>query len=642
MFLSALLVGGGALWAFGVGESLGLTRPRSMLKTIRIDEGDIQVFVMESGTLESSRNATVKCRVEALIGLVGGQQGGMGGGQGGRNQGSGNNSSQQNAYQQNSNSGSGNTQVAPAVTKKSAGGSSKTGGGTSSTKSGGGSSGGSAGGSSAGGSSAGSAGGSGSGGAGAMTAGGGGGTGVTRPVIQSFSMMVTPHQPLRPKTSANANATAKNKNQGGGGGSGGGGGGGGNRGGGNNMATEKAGSTRVLSLVPEGKQVKAGDIVCELDSAAFRDELRSQLIRWEQAKSWVDQAQEILRVSEISLREYRDGIYPQDLQQIDKYIQICETQLKQSQDSVKWSREMTKKGLLSPSQLRASEYGEEQVRISLQEANGMRKRLVKFSAPRLLVNLEAKIASVQSDLLAQKSTFQLEDDRKRRLEKMIDFCTLRAPGDGMVAYARDSSGPPWASTQTPMQEGVTVRQGQTILLLPDPKHMRVKVRVNESKVTQVHPGQRAAILIEAFPDRPLTGTVTEVTAIPAPANGPSSDVKLYYANVDIEGGFEGLRTGLSAQVAFFVAGKDAVPKIPLQSIRWAGGSAFAAVPKQGEQGGFEWRALELGLVGSSDAEVVSGLRKGEAIIAKPDDLPAPPAARVRTQISAVPSLATSG
>ena len=575
-----------AIWFSGTSEALGLSQPKSLLKTVRVTEGDIQVVVTESGTLESAKNATVKCQVEALVGQVGGQQGNAKAGGGGNRGGSG--------------GGGGGAQISSG-SGKSLGGAK---GGTASKS-------------------------------GSESASMGGGTVSLRPVIQSFSMMVQPHQPLRGATSTGGAATKKAGQ--------GGMGGGANRGGGGMMMpTEKTGSTRVLKLVPEGSHVKKGDIVCELDSAAFRDELQAQLIRWEQAKSWVDQAREILRVSQISLLEYRDGIYLQDLQQTDKYIEICETQIKQSLENLKWSREMGGKGLISPSQLRAAEYSEEQVRIALEQAKGMRKRLVNYSSPKLIANLEAKIAAVKSDMLAQQAAFQLEDDRKRRIEKMIELCTLTAPGDGMVAYARDNSGMPWAPTVTPMQEGVTVRQGQAILMLPDPNHMMVRVRVNESKISQVYPGQKAAILIEAFADHPLTGVVTEVTAIPALANGPDSGVKLYYANVMIDKGFEGLRTGLSAQVAFFVAGKEKVTRVPIQSVRWAAGSPFAAVPKSGQSDGFEWRALELGLMSTSDAEVLSGLKAGESVIANPDVLPAPPAALLRTQIGAAPIDVTRG
>ncbi len=82
---------------------------------------------------------------------------------------------------------------------------------------------------------------------------------------------------------------------------------------------------------------------------------------------------------------------------------------------------MTKKEeYLSASQLRASEFAEQQMRIGIIEAKGMRSRLVNYTGKKLIKNLEAKIDSVRADLLAQESSFRLEDDRRRRLEKMIE------------------------------------------------------------------------------------------------------------------------------------------------------------------------------------------------------------------------------
>ncbi len=198
----------------------------------------------------------------------------------------------------------------------------------------------------------------------------------------------------------------------------------------------------------------------------------------------------------------------------------------------------------------------------------------------------------------------------------------------MIAYFTDSKGPGWNPTSVPISEGLAVRQGQTIILLPDTSKMRVKVRVNESKYPQVYLGQDAIVRVEAFPDQPLKGKVSEITVIPAAANSGMSDVKLYYANVEIEGGFEGLRTGLSAQVAFRVASKNDVVRVPLRSIRWAGGEPFVAVTRRGEDK-FDWKSIELGLIGSADAEVVSGVKAGDPIVAEPEDLPAPPTVPVR-------------
>jgi len=60
------------------------------------------------------------------------------------------------------------------------------------------------------------------------------------------------------------------------------------------MEEEKPGATTIVEIVPEGKRVKAGEVVCRLDSSAFEDEERAQRIKHIQAQSYVEQANAIL------------------------------------------------------------------------------------------------------------------------------------------------------------------------------------------------------------------------------------------------------------------------------------------------------------------------------------------------------------
>ncbi len=153
---------------------------------------------------------------------------------------------------------------------------------------------------------------------------------------------------------------------------------------------------------------------------------------------------------------------------------------------------------------------------------------------------------------------------------------------------------------------------------------RVRSPVNESKVALIHPGQTAEVRVDAFPDRPMYGTVSEVTAISAPANGPFSDVKIYYATVKIEQGFDGLRPGLSAEVDFHVATRRNVTRVPVQALRKVGGQSFVALRTQAENGrSWKWVPVTLGMTNSMFAEVVTGLKPGDRVVATPDDLPAP-------------------
>jgi multidrug resistance efflux pump len=412
--------------------------------------------------------------------------------------------------------------------------------------------------------------------------------------------------------------------QGGGGGGGGRGGGRGGRGGGAGMLDEeKPGATTIVEIVPEGKRVKAGEVVCQLDASAFKDEEKAQLIRYLQAKSYVEQANAILEVNKITLREYRDGIFPQDLQLVRQYIETCQLERDRAERNVEWSRDMRKKGFRTSFQVKGDELALEQAKIALGEANNMLIRLTKQTGPKLLKSLEANVRAIESDKLMQDASFSLETQRLERIRKNIANCTLKAPREGIVVYANQSNR--WGMVTAQIDQGVTVRQDQPIFNLPDPLHMRVKAKINESKVAMVHTGQDARIQVDAYPDRPLRGRVAEVTAINTPLN--ASDVRIYYANVDIVEGFDDLRPGLSAEIIVKIDTRRNVTRIPLDSIRWVGERAFAAVydsaRAQASQPPWSWKNIELGLNDSRYAEVVSGLQAGDRIVARPHDLPEP-------------------
>lgn len=582
----------GGLWWGGVIDPLALL-PKSIppLATVAVDRGDIAVEVVESGNLESANNATVKAQVEAIVGMVGGTAkgaGGRGGAAGGGTTaaagGAGLSGSDAAAKLANKVSMGGVSGMKTSTYKKAGGAakSGQTGSGVAATPSGM------------------------SGGAGATAATGGGG--VRKPSIKSFSMTVQAHTPLRPATTKAASKSATAKGAGGGGG------------GGMMIDQEKAGATRILSILPEGQLVKAGTIVAELDSATFKDELASQRIKHDQAKSWVDQAESELTMAEISLNEYKEGTLVSDRQLLKGYIESCDNAMKQAEAGYEYAKVVAAQGLYTPQQLAADEFTFAKTQLSLREARRMQDRLERYTAPRLAKNLEAKIQAVKVDVLAQRAALLNEDLRLRRLELCIEHCTMRAPRDGIVVYFVNANR--WGMVQDQIREGVTVREGQSIFNLPDPTKMRVKAKINESKVSLVKEGAAVEIRIDAFPDRLMRGTVAVVAPIPAAANGPISDVKVYTAMIDIEAdGSTDLKPGLSAEIKVWSEARRNVTRVPLRSVRWFDGVAFVARPAP--EGKATWSALKLGVVGATFAEVLDGLAAGDRVVADPEGI-APP------------------
>jgi len=210
-------------------------------------------------------------------------------------------------------------------------------------------------------------------------------------------------------------------------------------------------------------------------------------------------------------------------------------------------------------------------------------------------------------------------DRQKKIEEMIENCKLFAPRDGIVVYANESN--MWGRSEAQIAEGATVREGQAVFKVPNPNKMLVKAQINESKISYIRKGQKALILVDAFPENPLAGTVEEITAIPAPPKGFSTDIRAYVATVSIDsGGFDALRPGMTAEVSFDVKTMDDSIRIPVESVMFVREKPFVAIPN-GES--FEWRSIEIGLMNESYVELKSGLGLNDKIVASPGKLSIP-------------------
>ncbi len=415
-----------------------------------------------------------------------------------------------------------------------------------------------------------------------------------RPSIRSFDYRVRPHIPLRAKNVGQVSMTAY-----------------------------ALPPPKILSILDQGSHVRAGDVVCDLDSSAFRDELQVQRLRYVQAKARVEQARSLLEASQIAFREYEQGILPQDVEMVRHYINTCTLSRDRAKRNLEWSRSVAGRGLRTQGQVKVDFLLLQDAEISLHDARAMLQRLVKYTSKRILTSGKAKLEAIRADLLALESSAQREKTRLKKIEAMIANCTIRAPRDGIVIHANRTN--PWGLVDSPIREGLEVKPSQPIFRLIEPGRLQVKARINESQVEWIRSGQTAWIRFDADLESLLRGKVTDITAIPAPVNGPISDVRAYFATVRIESGnSESLRAGLSAEVAFQVETRRRVTRIPLEAIRWIGGRTFAALAITATTGPlWQWRPIELGVSDTSFAEVVSGLEPGDRVVADTESLPAP-------------------
>ncbi len=101
-----------------------------------------------------------------------------------------------------------------------------------------------------------------------------------------------------------------------------------------------SGASQVLEVVEEGKQVKAGDILCRLNSSDYEELVRTQQMKTEQARAALEQAQLNFDVAELAVNEYREGLRTQSVQELEGEIALAESDLERASDRLRWTSEM--------------------------------------------------------------------------------------------------------------------------------------------------------------------------------------------------------------------------------------------------------------------------------------------------------------
>jgi HlyD family secretion protein len=374
-----------------------------------------------------------------------------------------------------------------------------------------------------------------------------------------------------------------------------------------------AGGSTILWIVEDGKVVEEGEEIVKLDTSAIDDKLNSQRITYEKALATFIQAQQDLEAAKISVQEYEEGTFVEQLQQVEADIQIALENLRSAESQLKYSKRMVRKGFVSSLQREADEFGVERAKLDLAAANTKKKVLVDFTKQKVMKDLVAKREAASAQLRSDQAGLELEKARLDRLQEQLKNCVITAPKKGMVVYANDAGSSRFGSSgpQAQVEEGAMIRESQALVRLPDLSRMRVKVTIHESRIDQIKPGMPARIIIQ---DQEYSGKVLNIANQPQPGSWYSAKVKEYATTVSIDTESNGLRPGMTAKVTILVDDlKDAL-SLPVSAVVEQKGKFFCWVKSLS---GPQRRPLKLGRTNDKLIEVVDGVKEGEEAYRNP-------------------------
>lgn len=236
----------------------------------------------------------------------------------------------------------------------------------------------------------------------------------------------------------------------------------------------------------------------------------------------------------------------------------------------------------------------------------------------------SRMAFVQGRLSDAHEQVAEEEQTLAWRERLIEKCTIRAKGPGLVIYGTGGVGDAYASMRSSRSSagsgiiapGESVYQGQVLISIPDMLSMIAEINVHETEVDKIRPGQMAQIVMEAFPDKVLQGRVVEVAPLPDEQQSfLNPDLKVYKTLVSIDGTHDYLRARMSCKVVIYVNQFKDVVLVPIQVVsNRRGGKVVYVLNADGEA---EERPVTIGAFNDTFVQITSGLREGEEILLNP-------------------------
>jgi HlyD family secretion protein len=332
----------------------------------------------------------------------------------------------------------------------------------------------------------------------------------------------------------------------------------------------------LTKLTPGGTNVKAGDVVAELDA-------ESMLTTIDDLKANLDQAR--LDLEKLKAQQTLDWTT------LVQTVQAAKATL----DEATWDNKAS--DVKTPIE-------QELLRLGVEQAEAQYKQQLE-SLPLKRVSQAAQLRMSELSLQQQQLVY------KRSLNDLAGF-TFRAPMDGMVVLQPvERSG----GTTAQYAVGDQVNPGRAFMKIVDTSSMQLEAQASQTEARRIRVGQPAIVILDAFPDLKLQGKVYSVGAMAVQSMRENYYVRTVSVTVQIQGRDPRLIPDMSGSAEILLDRQEDKPVIPLEAIQSEGDRSFVYV-RTGPQ--FEKRYIEVGVRSETQAAVLSGLSAGERVaLAKP-------------------------
>lgn len=337
----------------------------------------------------------------------------------------------------------------------------------------------------------------------------------------------------------------------------------------------EAGDLQILKLVPNGQQVKKGDVVVEFDTTTLKQTLAQDQSTMKSSDAEIQQSRAQARIKE-----------EQDLTDV----------MKARYDVEAAKLDASKEEILS-------KIDGEEAKLKLADAE---QKLKEMDA-KLAADKAFDAADIQSkEQKRDKSLYQVQ-----RSDHSLHVLALKAPLDGMVTLDTNWRAASMFGNGAPFKAGDRAWPGAAIAELPDLSVLNITVRIDEAERGRIQVGQNASVRIDAIPDGEFNGHVAEISTIASidfTAGWPFP--KNFSMTVTLDNPDARLRPGMSTNVRIAT---DRIPNaiiIPADALFHKEGRSVAYILHGSK---FDERQIEVERRSGDQLLISKGLQPGDRI-----------------------------
>jgi len=319
------------------------------------------------------------------------------------------------------------------------------------------------------------------------------------------------------------------------------------------------GESTILSIVPDGAEVKQGDLLVQLDDTALNEQRIETLVEYEtiraqvqaqkakleslrkQAELETEVAQLKLQAAQLAQERYVDGELRAELDQMDRLLELRKRQYDGIKAAIQTPRGPNEQPRVSPLAVHEAQ-------VEIERLETQKQLLTEYKSPHQKAVLELALAEAKAQLRRVQqateneareieATLKGEEAKLNAVKQKLDptderiaACHLVAPRDGIAMHNTSSV----RRATNAMQAGDTVQEQQVLLTLPNLEQLQLTVRINQTMIRRVRIDQPVTVRIDGFPNQLSTGRVTHIDSKPQRSSWPNTDRVEYAVLVELD------------------------------------------------------------------------------------------------------------